>query len=999
MTRTAETVFKGSRTGVLVGRGGSMKSILGIVFILLIALAPVPASASGGPKHAVRRPSTPGGMVGLLRGNRNYTATISGTPISGVAITTYALDYAGAWRDLYLGTYSYKTNPSDTTGKQQCNPPLYLCSGYAPSCSTVCATLELGASLVDQDECSLGKATSQDSIWSFADPFLPANAMMALVEPAFPVPPGTASLYAEWDHYLDIPDGSGYYQYSEFRVYKSGAWSPWQNSNPDGSLRTGGEQAWTTVTDEIPEAAQADSVQLRHWLRCLTSMAPDGANCTPLSFGLYFDDFGVFAVTGVPSVPVFGVFPGLAPQSTFVDGTMTGLNCATPPCWPGIRGTSTGPPIAINDNMNSASGDSMLVRIHTGLRSKGMGINWHSGFDKTVGGGLAIARTNGAYNASFGAPRIIYRLFDPATRNWSPFDSSELDVDDVHIVASDTTVMQSAFRFDWPPRDKAGLNLPGGFTINGVPAYNSLAFLPRGTRFQYYLKAVDAAGTVAYQFQGNAGAGEIQDLPTLPGGSAVAPDIMEWGVLPGVYAPGSVGSLLAGRTNTPLLDLDGSYTGWGSAGGGVPGPGIPDPVRQALRGLGVRADRYRLQQSFGYGQNIGGHELTGPPDNQHVYHHTNYFPNMNEYGIRDSLAAWYRILIQSGGTRAGILDDEQDARLLEEWWNGSTGTNGGDRCIFVSGDDYLNSLMNPPFGSATRRTSFGQNVLGVATVMGWGGIPYPSLDDRFANPLAGPGLTAGYSYPVDGACPGPNHVDALAKDGAPTAQNAAFYPLNGGVTDAAAIATMAERDAVTDKDRNKALSYGFSIQFVRKAGVPPSAPNYLHSGIQERMQILYKFLTSCRGARTGAAADSGKCWPCATDPNMTGNWNALGGFQTGTFGPLYNIQDNATVSAVDIPSGANSPGASRLEGNFPNPFNPETTIRFLSASAGSVTLRIFAVGGQILRTMTIQARAGTNEARWDGRRDDGTVVASGVYFYKVRFTDGRESSSRMTILR
>ena len=132
---------------------------------------------------------------------------------------------------------------------------------------------------------------------------------------------------------------------------------------------------------------------------------------------------------------------------------------------------------------------------------------------------------------------------------------------------------------------------------------------------------------------------------------------------------------------------------------------------------------------------------------------------------------------------------------------------------------------------------------------------------------------------------------------------------------------------------------------------------------------------------------------------MTGNWAALSGFQTGSYGPLYAIQDNQAATGVEISDASAAPRVNRLDGNFPNPFNPQTTIKFSAASAGKVTLRIFNVGGQLVRTLSTKAEAGANEVRWNGRRDDGTQLASGVYFYKVKFADGSESGSRMALVK
>ncbi len=820
----------------------------------------------------------------------------------------------------------------------------------------------------------------------------------SVVTCTLPVPTGTASIIALWGEYLDLPRGSGYAQSSDYRFYKDGSWSNWQNTAPGGGVRTSVIKQWVVDGDELAAAVQADSVQIRYNLQCIPPFAFNGV-CQQVDYGILYDDLYLQVLTGVPA-PVFGIFVGSVAQSTFVDGTLTGTNCTVTPCWPGIRGSQAvespgNTHVDVHDNFNSPLGDSITVALVTGLRKNGMGINWKQGFDKAFQEGQVIHVTNASYNASFDQPRVIYRLFDPATKTWSPFDSSALDGNNVSIAGVDTVLIDSEYRMNWPPRDKTGLSLPGGFTLNGVGAYNNLTFLPRGTRLQYYFKAVDINGGTAYQFSSDAFAREVEDLPTLPGGTAIAPDIIEFDILPRAYAAGSGTSLLAGKTNTPILNLDGSYSVWSAA---------LDPVTQALRGMGVRADRYRFLQGLGEGSNIGGRELTGAPDNQRPDRLSNYFPNMTEYSISESLSTWYRIMIQSGHLRTATLDDESDARLIEEWWQRDTGTNGGDRCLFASGDDYFNSLMNTAAADpAPRRHSLGQNVLGVNSAGGsWNGtasVPYPVVEDRFAAPGSGPGLVTGYSYPVDGGCPGPNRFDALVKVGMSSAQNSAFYPLFSGVNDVAAVAMQTDRDASTDNDRNKALGYGYSISYVRKAGIPTSAANYVHSGVQERMQVLYKFLASCRGARSGAAADTAKCWPCPTDANMTGNWATLTGFQTGSYGPLYAIQDNLTATGVEISDASAAPRVNRIEGNFPNPFNPQTTIRFSSASTGKVTIRIFNVGGQLVRTLSTKADAGANEVRWNGRRDDGQPIASGVYFYKVKFADGSESGSRMALVK
>ncbi len=89
----------------------------------------------------------------------------------------------------------------------------------------------------------------------------------------------------------------------------------------------------------------------------------------------------------------------------------------------------------------------------------------------------------------------------------------------------------------------------------------------------------------------------------------------------------------------------------------------------------------------------------------------------------------------------------------------------------------------------------------------------------------------------------------------------------------------------------------------------------------------------------------------------------------------------------------------RLEQNFPNPFNPTTTLAYSLKSASNVTLTIFDVAGRRIRELVNERRErGAYRVVWDGRNDQGMTVSSGVYFYKLvagSFTD----TKKMTILK
>ncbi|HET9950979.1 MAG TPA: FlgD immunoglobulin-like domain containing protein [Candidatus Eisenbacteria bacterium] len=856
--------------------------------------------------------------------------------------------------------------------------------------------IQQGSSYTTSDICQTQKNATTDRFFLGVDP-VTKNALPgqfnSVVTCTFAVPAGTADITALWGEYLNLPRTTGYVQYSEYRYFKDGSWSNWENTAAGGGVRTSVIDQWVVDGDPLASAVQADSFQVRYNIQCITAFAADRTNCdNNTQYAVLYDDLFLQVTTGVPA-PVFGIFPGSVAQSTFVDGNMTGLNCTVTPCWPGIRGSDlqTNPNVdiarsAVKDNLNSPLGDSLTMSFVTGLRKNGMGINWHYGYDKSVNGGLTVAITNGAYNPAFDTPRVIYRLFDPASKTWSPWDSTSLNGNNVSV-AGDTVVIDSEYRLNWPPADKVGLNLPGGFTINGQGAYNNLAFLPRGTRMQYYFKAVDINGGVSYQFTTDALSREVEDLPTLPGSANIAADIVEFDVLPRVYPAGTAGTLAAGRTDTPVLNLDGAYCGWGFG---------QDPVTAALRGMGVRADRYRPLAAIDEGHLLGGHELA--PDRPS--RQSNYFPNKDEYGIKDSLATWYRIMIQNSHTSTVPSIDESAAQLVSDWAATDTGANGGDRCIFFSGDDAFNSLTNSPVGvPGARKLALSTAVFGVANVVtlapsaakgSWAGTTgnaYPTIDDRFAAQASGPGLAApgSFTYEVDGGCPGPNRFDPLTPTGGAVA--AATFPVAAGVTDVAGVAKASELDNTPDLDQTKALSYGYSIQFVRgTAGViPRNAANYVRSGVQNRMQILYKFLTGCRGARGAGSL----CWPCPTDANLISNWLTAPGFNTATYGPLYPIQDFTKATGVEVEEASAAPRVNRIFGNSPNPFNPMTKISFSAAQAGKVTIRIFNVAGQLVRTLETKVETpGTASVYWDGMSDRNVKSGSGVYFYKATFANG-----------
>ncbi|MFQ5512367.1 MAG: M1 family aminopeptidase [Candidatus Krumholzibacteriia bacterium] len=88
----------------------------------------------------------------------------------------------------------------------------------------------------------------------------------------------------------------------------------------------------------------------------------------------------------------------------------------------------------------------------------------------------------------------------------------------------------------------------------------------------------------------------------------------------------------------------------------------------------------------------------------------------------------------------------------------------------------------------------------------------------------------------------------------------------------------------------------------------------------------------------------------------------------------------------------------RLAQNFPNPFNPVTTIRFSVPAKSRVTLRVYDVAGRLVETLLSgEVTAGAHTVTWDGSNRNGQAVASGVYFYRLS-APGRKLTRKMVLL-
>lgn len=130
----------------------------------------------------------------------------------------------------------------------------------------------------------------------------------------------------------------------------------------------------------------------------------------------------------------------------------------------------------------------------------------------------------------------------------------------------------------------------------------------------------------------------------------------------------------------------------------------------------------------------------------------------------------------------------------------------------------------------------------------------------------------------------------------------------------------------------------------------------------------------------------------------TGSWRP-GQPNPGNFSSVSNPGDPNSKPPVTDVADVQIPTSYRLLNNYPNPFNPSTTISFEIPQSENVSLKIYSLNGELIRTLTEgNFSAGRFEKTWDGKNEFGKDVSSGVYIY--RLIAGRfDRSARMVLMK
>jgi hypothetical protein len=114
----------------------------------------------------------------------------------------------------------------------------------------------------------------------------------------------------------------------------------------------------------------------------------------------------------------------------------------------------------------------------------------------------------------------------------------------------------------------------------------------------------------------------------------------------------------------------------------------------------------------------------------------------------------------------------------------------------------------------------------------------------------------------------------------------------------------------------------------------------------------------------------------------------------------YTLRVSRASGVTGIDPEPLAPSRYALYQNAPNPFNPTTEIRYdVPSSGGHVQLRVYDVHGRLVRTLVDSiVEGGSKSVTWDSRDDRGSLVATGVYFYRFD-APGFSETRKLTVMK
>ncbi|MBW6516440.1 MAG: VCBS repeat-containing protein [Candidatus Cloacimonetes bacterium] len=115
-------------------------------------------------------------------------------------------------------------------------------------------------------------------------------------------------------------------------------------------------------------------------------------------------------------------------------------------------------------------------------------------------------------------------------------------------------------------------------------------------------------------------------------------------------------------------------------------------------------------------------------------------------------------------------------------------------------------------------------------------------------------------------------------------------------------------------------------------------------------------------------------------------------------GSPFTEEQTFTILPTSAEDLTTSPFVTALQGNYPNPFNPETVIRFSLKSDEKVKLDIYNIAGQKVATLVDDfLQRGEHSIKWDARSDRNRSLSSGIYFYRLETQDYQQTRKMLLL--
>ncbi len=192
-------------------------------------------------------------------------------------------------------------------------------------------------------------------------------------------------------------------------------------------------------------------------------------------------------------------------------------------------------------------------------------------------------------------------------------------------------------------------------------------------------------------------------------------------------------------------------------------------------------------------------------------------------------------------------------------------------------------------------------------------------------------------------------------------------------------------------DDPDASRWGFEITIIGEDGLAIGTVGNLNGHTQISVTPTRDYVKQT-SAGTQSGVTGGVTWPVRWTAPAEGSGDAtiymVGNAANGNFGTsgdrIYAASETwneGSVSSAPLPAMA----AAELLPNYPNPFNPRTTIAYELAQSQSVRLSIYSLDGRLIKHLEDGLRTeGAHEVHWNGLNDRGMAVPSGTYFYRLQ---------------